>query len=346
MLEEAGHLNKFWHVCAFSHEVKQTPLSVKIYNTPIVLWRNKALKISALLDSCPHRASPLSAGQCQGDTITCPYHGWTFDQGGRCINIPCEDPQFKIRKRIPSFQIREDMGLVWIFLDPKQSAPELPISFTPYKTKGWQFVFEKKLFNTNAELLIENFMDSSHTSFVHKGLIRGIGKKTKRTIQVSSEDRQVVISHPKTNEKVGIGSNWLVGRNAQVEHTDAFILPSIVKVDYKFVPKNKAFLAFIFCTPVSAKQTVAHVLIGIRFGVCNYIIKPILPLLIRKILSQDELITRLQQDNLGLLKNPKECDTPSDYMHRQVKNLRDQFLPRQSSDVNYRNGAKQFPVWF
>ncbi|NRA46248.1 MAG: Rieske 2Fe-2S domain-containing protein [Oligoflexales bacterium] len=346
MFGEAGGLNKFWHVCAFSHEIKQSPLSIKIYNTPIVLWRNKSQDIHALLDSCPHRGSPLSAGHCQDSTITCPYHGWTFDHSGACKDIPCEDPRFKVRKKIPAFEVFEELGLVWIYLDHKSKASAPPVSLEPYQEKGWTFIYRKKLFHTSAPLLLENFMDSSHTSFVHKGLIRGIGEKSKRMVEVSCDDKRVLVSHPESKEQVGVGSSFVIGKGATVSHTDEFILPSIVKVDYHFQPKNRGFLAFIFCTPITPTQTMAHVMIGLRFGAFNFFIKPILPIIIRKILKQDEQITRLQQENLSLPIDSTECDTPSDYMHRQVKNLRSKYASKDADQGEYRVGTKKFPAWF
>ncbi|MFK7823207.1 MAG: Rieske 2Fe-2S domain-containing protein [Oligoflexales bacterium] len=345
MFEEAGSLKKFWHVCAFSREIKQAPLRIKIYNTPIVLWRNKSLKICALLDSCPHRASPLSAGNCQDNSISCPYHGWTFDHNGACKSVPCENPRFKFRKKIPAFEIKEDSGLVWIYLEQNIAAREAPFSLAPYKNKNWHFIYRKKIFSTSTSQLIENFMDSSHTSFVHQGLIRGISEKTERKVQVLCDDHRVLVSHPEIKEKVGVGGSLILGKNARVTHTDEFILPSIVKVDYQFKPKNRGFLAFIFCTPVTATQTIAHVVIGLRFGALSYLVKPILPIFIHKILNQDEQITRLQQENQNLLGNPEECDAPSDYMHRQVKNLRGQYLSQDHSIEDYRKGTKHFSVW-
>ena len=33
----------------------------------------------ALDNSCPHSGGPLGEGLVQGDTITCPLHGWQFE---------------------------------------------------------------------------------------------------------------------------------------------------------------------------------------------------------------------------------------------------------------------------
>ena len=33
----------------------------------------------AISDTCAHRGGPLSQGDLDGTTVTCPLHGWSFD---------------------------------------------------------------------------------------------------------------------------------------------------------------------------------------------------------------------------------------------------------------------------
>lgn len=58
--------------------------------------------VFALLDRCPHKGGPLSAGLVHGHAVTCPLHGWTIgladgraqapDQGcSRRIAVKVED---------------------------------------------------------------------------------------------------------------------------------------------------------------------------------------------------------------------------------------------------------------
>ncbi len=35
--------------------------------------------VHAISDTCTHRGGPLSAGEVDGTTVTCPWHGATFD---------------------------------------------------------------------------------------------------------------------------------------------------------------------------------------------------------------------------------------------------------------------------
>ena len=44
----------------------------------LVLFRNGET-VRALDDCCPHAGAPLSEGTVEGKTVTCSWHGWTFD---------------------------------------------------------------------------------------------------------------------------------------------------------------------------------------------------------------------------------------------------------------------------
>ena len=35
--------------------------------------------LHAISDTCAHRGGPLSEGDLDGTTVTCPWHGWSFD---------------------------------------------------------------------------------------------------------------------------------------------------------------------------------------------------------------------------------------------------------------------------
>ncbi len=48
-------------------------------------------EIYALRNACPHMGGPLSQGELEGCTVTCPWHGWQFDfRTGNCQNMPGE----------------------------------------------------------------------------------------------------------------------------------------------------------------------------------------------------------------------------------------------------------------
>ena len=36
----------------------------------------------AMSDMCPHMGGPLSEGETDGESVTCPWHGWNFEFDG------------------------------------------------------------------------------------------------------------------------------------------------------------------------------------------------------------------------------------------------------------------------
>ncbi len=43
----------------------------------------------AIDNTCIHRGGPLGEGELEGDTVTCPWHGWQYNvKTGACINNP------------------------------------------------------------------------------------------------------------------------------------------------------------------------------------------------------------------------------------------------------------------
>ncbi|MBI5777221.1 MAG: Rieske (2Fe-2S) protein [Nitrospirae bacterium] len=40
-------------------------------------------------NDCVHRGGPLGAGELEGNNVSCPWHGWSYDvKTGKCINNP------------------------------------------------------------------------------------------------------------------------------------------------------------------------------------------------------------------------------------------------------------------
>lgn len=46
-------------------------------------------KFYALENTCLHRGGPLGEGTLEGNTVTCPWHGWQYDvTNGECKTAP------------------------------------------------------------------------------------------------------------------------------------------------------------------------------------------------------------------------------------------------------------------
>jgi nitrite reductase/ring-hydroxylating ferredoxin subunit len=67
--------------------------------------------VYAFGDACRHEGGPLSAGALIGDTVTCPWHGWTYSvRTGKAIVPP-------VGIRIPTYETRVEDGRILVLID-------------------------------------------------------------------------------------------------------------------------------------------------------------------------------------------------------------------------------------
>ena len=88
-LRRIGAHPDHWYPLAWSHELKTgRTLGRRFAGQPIVLYRGNSGQVFALEDRCAHRQVPLHLGVVNADQIKCHYHGWTYEGGGKCVDVP------------------------------------------------------------------------------------------------------------------------------------------------------------------------------------------------------------------------------------------------------------------
>jgi phenylpropionate dioxygenase-like ring-hydroxylating dioxygenase large terminal subunit len=163
-----------WWVGAYSHEVSRALMQRTILGAPVVFYRTMAGEAVALAGLCPHRLYPLVNGRLEGDTLQCGYHGFTFDQTGRCTRISSqlESPaHFAVRR----YALIEHGNVVWIWTG--KEPPAAPPSTTQLESMGmgnpaWAVEQHPPVtIKARYQLLIDNLLDLSHISYVHSASI-------------------------------------------------------------------------------------------------------------------------------------------------------------------------------
>ena len=77
-----------WHPVAESTDIGSGPFGFRLLGEDFVVWRSGSGELVVAHDRCPHRQSPLSIGTISDGRLVCPYHGWAFGDGGRCVLVP------------------------------------------------------------------------------------------------------------------------------------------------------------------------------------------------------------------------------------------------------------------
>jgi len=125
-------------------------------------------ELTALVDRCPHRGSPLSAGTVVDGGIQCAYHGYCFDGSGRCTLIPAlgvgavVPPKAHTRR---AASVIERYGLVFVSPEP----PIVPMLGVP-EWDDPEFVLAPlpdQVWQAGAAQMVDNFLDLTHFPFVH-----------------------------------------------------------------------------------------------------------------------------------------------------------------------------------
>ena len=169
-----------WHVVARAEDVTDKPVPVKLLGEKVVLWRSEEGKINAWKDYCAHRGAPLSLGKVKNCKIVCPYHGWHFDDAGKCVHVPAHPEQNPPGKSVvQGYLATERYGFIWVSIGtPATDVPRLPHwdNNEFRKVKAGPYAYQ-----ANALRCLDNFMDASHFPHVHPG-VNGRGDQPDTTI--------------------------------------------------------------------------------------------------------------------------------------------------------------------
>lgn len=160
-------LAPFWYPVAFSREVREKPLGVKLLDERMVLYRLADDTVHAARDLCLHRGVPLSMGFIEGDNLVCAYHGFRYDGEGRCVCIPAH-PGAGIppKLRLQSYPTVERYGLIWTRL--VDDGPRRLPDFSAWDNPDYvQVLPDDVRMDAAAGRQIEGFLDVSHFAFVH-----------------------------------------------------------------------------------------------------------------------------------------------------------------------------------
>lgn len=324
MYNDSGSLTEHWYAAGKSDDFKKgKPVAVSIFEVPIAIWRNDKGIIQAILDRCNHRNAPLSKGRIVKDCIVCPYHGWTYNGDGRCVEIPSEGPHTERipNKRVPKFPVTEAHGLVWIWMGRDKSPDKEPFPMPVMKEYGWRSYYMVTRFNNNVTDLVENFMDVPHTVFVHKGWFRD-RKQICIKAKVERTPDSVLVSYDQPNDSIGF-SGWLVNpKGLPMKHTDNFYMPNNTRVDYVFGEHERGFIITSTCTPVKPFETIVYTLISYKFGWLTPLARIALGAYTRKVINQDVWIMDIHGENIRKFGNIDYRSTQCDYMHLYIESLR------------------------
>lgn len=154
--------------------------ALEILETPVLLVRDGDGALNAFLNVCRHRGAPVAAGCGQAARFTCPYHAWTYDQGGRLVGVTSEanfGPVERAAHALTRLPCAERAGLIFIGLTPGM----------PFDIDGWlagvdrhiaasepdalHLGGERLIEAPNWKLVMEGHLESYHFATLHRNSI-------------------------------------------------------------------------------------------------------------------------------------------------------------------------------
>jgi 3-ketosteroid 9alpha-monooxygenase subunit A len=159
-----------WFVVSFSDELEPGEAKPLTYfGKELVLFRTASGEPKVLDAHCPHMGAHLGhGGKVEGDSIRCPFHAWSFDGDGECVEIPYAK---KIPKRaqIPCWPVRERNGMIYVWHDREKGAPdwEIPILDGHGGDEWTPWNYGKVRIKTHPREIVENVVDVGHFIPVH-----------------------------------------------------------------------------------------------------------------------------------------------------------------------------------
>lgn len=168
---------RYWIPVGCSSLVTSKPKRITVLGEELVLYRGASGATALMQLRCAHRNVALDYGRVEGDSIRCPYHGWLYNNGGKCVAQPAEGDQteFKDDFSLKAYPTQEMSGLIFAYMGPAP-APVLPIYDLMEEQAG---IKQVRSYNINANWLqsADNLLDVTHFSWLHGYTFPAFGAK-------------------------------------------------------------------------------------------------------------------------------------------------------------------------
>jgi choline monooxygenase len=159
----------------------------QIANVPVVVTRDREGVLRAFVNMCRHRGFPVAREDCSRRTMTCAYHGWTYELDGRLRTAPRSEHEGNDefdKSSISLMPVSVDTwkGFVWVSPNPDAGSfvdahPELADVEEVFGKEPGGFSFEhlraahqRHTFDipVNWKIAVENLIECYHCPTIHR----------------------------------------------------------------------------------------------------------------------------------------------------------------------------------
>jgi len=287
----------------------------------LVLFRDGSGVAAALVDRCPHRGVPLSAGCVRRDHVQCAYHGWEYDSQGRCQRVPSLVGQPDSRgRRVPAHPVVEQQGFVWVYGVAGDRPESAPWRFKYMDDPAYLAVVYEVRAPASVHAVAENALDVPHTAFLHAGLFRKDANRNRIKCEVTRHGDRVECQYIGEPRPEGLVGRVLSPSGGMVTHFDRFYLPSIIEVEYSIGAENHIVINGA-CTPVGPDDTRMYSVTALRTRLPGWLVRPFVQPVALRIFRQDQVILGLQTQSTRTFGEPSYVSTDVDLVGPHILKL-------------------------
>jgi len=171
-------MRRYWLPFMYSWELEEdgAPLRVRLLGEDLIAFRDSAGQVGLVANACAHRGASLFFGRNEDCGLRCVYHGWKYDVAGNCVDMPNEPAGSNFREKIhlTAYRCAEQGGMIFTYMGRDQATapglPQLDWAMLPETHVYHEF---KAALNSNYMQNLEGDIDSSHTGFLHSGVVPG-----------------------------------------------------------------------------------------------------------------------------------------------------------------------------
>ena len=165
-------LRRYWMPIAGVAEFDtRSTKPMRLMGEELVLYKDLSGTFGLIDRQCAHRRADLAYGMVEKYGLRCNYHGWRFDEKGKCVEQPFEDTCFpgskaKDRVTLKSYPVEQKGGMIWTYMGP-MPAPLLP----DWEAFSWPNGFAQVVISEvpcNWLQCQENSIDPVHFEWMHE----------------------------------------------------------------------------------------------------------------------------------------------------------------------------------
>jgi len=201
-------LRNYWYPVLPSYRVTEAPIGITRLSDNIVLWRDRAGKVHALEDRCPHRGARLSRGWNLGEKLACWYHGVEVNGEGRVMTVPAvKGCKLEGQNAVKRYHVTEAKGGIFLWFGDAAHPDPAPLVLPEELTSPeYDALLCTAKWDCNYRYAIDNVMDPMHGTYLHA-----------QSHSMAEGDKQAEMHVRKTNtglvfEKVGqrdVNFDWV-----------------------------------------------------------------------------------------------------------------------------------------